>query len=204
MVEKALTSRKIKADKTKQKIYERAMRLFRKKGYDSVKIIDICKSAGVSVGTFYYYFKSKEDIVETGIFRHNEAMNRILDAYTPTDTISNIRYFICQQMKIVNQFNSEDLAIIYGYRLFLTVSGKFNIKQHTENISANDFLYKEVKSGVEQGLFRNDLTVDDIVETIRRQSRGCTYDWCLHKYNYDLLKTRMHDLDLMLEALMKK
>jgi AcrR family transcriptional regulator len=40
-----------------------AVKLFATQGYHKTKISDIVKSAGVSQGTFYWYFKSKEAIV---------------------------------------------------------------------------------------------------------------------------------------------
>lgn len=204
MSEKEQTNRSIKADATKRKIYQKAMKLFQKKGYETVKIIDICKAADVSVGTFYYYYKSKEDIIECGITNLNKAMNSMLKSYTPIDPISNIRNFVSQQMKIVSRYNSEDLAIIYGYRLLLIISGKFCMEQLSNKLSENDFLYKEVKKAIDEGIFKSDLNAAEVVETIRRQSRGCAYDWCLHKYNFDLVETRLKDLNIMLEAWMKK
>ena len=38
-----------------QKIYDSAIDLFIEKGFENVKISDICKEAQVSTGTFYYY-----------------------------------------------------------------------------------------------------------------------------------------------------
>jgi AcrR family transcriptional regulator len=41
-----------------------AQRLFIERGYFTTSIDDICKEMGVAKGLFYYYFKSKEDLVE--------------------------------------------------------------------------------------------------------------------------------------------
>ncbi|MBE69684.1 MAG: TetR family transcriptional regulator [Thalassospira sp.] len=51
-----------KADKNRR-ILEAATTLFRKVGYDSARIEDIADMAGVSVGTFYNYFKNKGDML---------------------------------------------------------------------------------------------------------------------------------------------
>ncbi len=40
-----------------------ALELFACKGYHSTKISDVVKAAGVSQGTFYWYFQSKEQLV---------------------------------------------------------------------------------------------------------------------------------------------
>ncbi|MHC1758467.1 MAG: TetR/AcrR family transcriptional regulator [Negativicutes bacterium] len=49
--------------------------LFYARGYHETAISDIVKSIGVAQGTFYYYFKSKEEILEALI---NRQMSRFL------------------------------------------------------------------------------------------------------------------------------
>lgn len=50
-----------KADK-KNRLLENAMELFSTKGFKKTSISDIAEKAGVAKGTFYLYFKNKEDI----------------------------------------------------------------------------------------------------------------------------------------------
>ena len=45
-------------------LIEAAESLFEKKGYDSTAVSDIVKKIKVGQGTFYHYFKSKEDVLE--------------------------------------------------------------------------------------------------------------------------------------------
>lgn len=46
-----------------------AERLFLKQGFHPVMVSDIVKAAGVAQGTFYYYFKTKDEILEALIAR---------------------------------------------------------------------------------------------------------------------------------------
>ncbi len=48
----------------KREIVDAAIKLFADDGYDETAVSDIVKEAGVAQGTFYYYFKSKEDILD--------------------------------------------------------------------------------------------------------------------------------------------
>ena len=43
-------------------IIKAAERLFNEKGFSNTAVSDIVKSIGVAQGTFYYYFKSKDDV----------------------------------------------------------------------------------------------------------------------------------------------
>lgn len=56
-------------------IVDAAEALFNARGYQETQISDIVKAIGVAQGTFYYYFKSKEDVVEAIVRRK---MDRIL------------------------------------------------------------------------------------------------------------------------------
>lgn len=46
-----------------------AQKLFYTKGYDKSTINDILEAAGIAKGTFYYYFKSKEEVMDAIIKR---------------------------------------------------------------------------------------------------------------------------------------
>jgi len=48
--------------KTKAALIEAAILMFQQKGFQLTRVSDIVSSAGVSQGTFYNYFKSKEEI----------------------------------------------------------------------------------------------------------------------------------------------
>jgi len=51
------------SEETRRQILETALALFRERGFDETTIRDIAGRAGLSLGSAYYYFKSKEAIV---------------------------------------------------------------------------------------------------------------------------------------------
>lgn len=53
-----------KAEQTRAGIVEAAMRLFRDGGYDAATMRAIADEAGVSLGSAYYYFSGKEELVQ--------------------------------------------------------------------------------------------------------------------------------------------
>jgi TetR/AcrR family transcriptional repressor of nem operon len=46
----------------KEKLLDAALTLIRTKGYSSTTVDDLCEAAGVTKGTFFYYFESKETL----------------------------------------------------------------------------------------------------------------------------------------------
>jgi AcrR family transcriptional regulator len=53
-----------KAEQTRQSIIDAAMQLFRTRGYDKATMRAIADEAGVSIGNAYYYFASKEHLIQ--------------------------------------------------------------------------------------------------------------------------------------------
>ncbi len=61
MLPKVLPDYKIRA---KKRIVEAAIQVFAEKGFHQAKMTDIAKKLGVSKGTIYQYFKSKDELFE--------------------------------------------------------------------------------------------------------------------------------------------
>jgi AcrR family transcriptional regulator len=53
-----------KSARTRSTIIDAALRLFRERGYDATTMRAIAAEAGVSVGNAYYYFSSKEQLIQ--------------------------------------------------------------------------------------------------------------------------------------------
>src|SRR5262249_8945970 len=58
-----------KSEHTREQIVEAALRLFREQGYQGTTMRAVAAAAGVSVGNAYYYFSSKEELVQ-GFYDH--------------------------------------------------------------------------------------------------------------------------------------
>lgn len=57
------TPQTAKAEETRAKILDTALRLFRERGFDRTTMRDVAAEAGVATGAAYYYFRSKEELV---------------------------------------------------------------------------------------------------------------------------------------------
>jgi AcrR family transcriptional regulator len=61
--EKPQGLRERKRHETSERIMEKGLKLFVKNGYEATTLDAIAEAAGISRRTFFYYFKSKEDIL---------------------------------------------------------------------------------------------------------------------------------------------
>ena len=58
-----MTKRQENAQETRRRIYTTACSLIAKNGFANVSVEDITRACGVAKGTFYVYFKRKEEII---------------------------------------------------------------------------------------------------------------------------------------------
>jgi AcrR family transcriptional regulator len=82
-----MTTSTKKAEATCARILDAALDLFRRRGFEQTTMRGIAAEAGVSLGSAYYYFESKEDLVMAFYERAIEAMTpRMEDALAGADS----------------------------------------------------------------------------------------------------------------------
>jgi AcrR family transcriptional regulator len=85
---KKKTAKTLKGDQTKALILETALEIFRERGYEETTMRAIAEKAGVSLGNAYYYFRSKEYLIQAFYQRlHDEHLAAALPALEKADTL---------------------------------------------------------------------------------------------------------------------
>jgi AcrR family transcriptional regulator len=72
-------------EETHRRLYECSLAIFRRDGYTDAKIDDIAKMAGVSRGTFYFHFPTKDDVL-LELLHHVETRNVVAINALPDET----------------------------------------------------------------------------------------------------------------------
>ena len=98
------------SEQRKTKILSAAREIFARKPHKDVKMQDIARKAGLSVGGVYWYFKSKDEIVHALLLQNAEANIAALKALSEMDAPAAIRLrMFFEQVMASNQ----DLAELY-------------------------------------------------------------------------------------------
>ncbi|MCM1989479.1 TetR/AcrR family transcriptional regulator [Oceanirhabdus seepicola] len=195
---KNLTNRQKQAIETKNKIFNVTIDLFNEIDFNEVTIRKICKEANVSIGTFYLYFKSKQEILYE-IYKKADEIFKKTDIVSRKDlnSFEKIIELIKIQMNTYEtfHFNTNLVKELYIYQL------------HSEN---NYFLSEErdfflqlnlvVEEGQNNQEIRNDLLSKDITWKILKFSRGMIFDWLIHHGNYNYIETNISELSLYLQV----
>lgn len=92
-----------------------AWRLFNAKGYEHTAINDILQQVGIAKGTFYYYFKSKDEIldavIERGVNEQISGYRNIVDD-SSINAIEKIKRILIADNKM-HKHNSEILDYLH-------------------------------------------------------------------------------------------
>ncbi|MFI9581100.1 TetR/AcrR family transcriptional regulator [Streptomyces sp. NPDC052236] len=96
-----------KSEQTRTLILETALRLFQERGFDKTTMRAVAQEAGVSVGNAYYYFSSKEHLVQGFYDRiaaeHEAAVQPVLEG--DTDLTARIRGVLLAWLDIADPYH---------------------------------------------------------------------------------------------------
>ena len=76
-----LSKQQLKSKETKAKIFRAAKHILQKHGYEALSIKNICEEAGVSNGSFYHHFKTKDDLLSYYIEEQPNINPDLLDIF---------------------------------------------------------------------------------------------------------------------------
>lgn len=96
-------ARKVKS--RKQKIIAEAIKLFGQKGYHSTSVQEIVDQCDISKGSFYNYFKSKEELMLSIFHHYYFIMFEQIMIIDPQEKLTPRQKFINQLTKQIQEFN---------------------------------------------------------------------------------------------------
>ena len=173
-----MTNRARQAIETKNKIYRCGINLIRKHGFDAVTIEQIAKKAGVSVGTYYYYFHSKMDLFK-------EIFNKA-DHYFLTEVEGHLKAENCKD-QIVEFFDRyAEYTLSDGIELIKKLYTSENKMFLFEGRSMQGVLMNIFKAGRMNGESYGNKTPEELTRMLFAVARGVIFEWCLYEGEMDL------------------
>ena len=173
-----------KTKSTKIIIVESAWDLFYKKGYEHTTIDDIVEASNTSKGSFYHYFKSKSDLLNTITDLFDELNEELMESLDPSlNPIKKLMFIVDELFKSIENRLPESLLAEY-MALQITTKG------HRHFLESDRAYYRLIRQilteGQEQGIFTERLRMNDLIRAFATFERGVVYDWCLARGNYTL------------------
>jgi AcrR family transcriptional regulator len=150
-------------EERKAELMDIAEQLFVEKGYDHTSPSDIIRKAEIAQGTFYYYFSSKDDLVQAIICRYLDRLadrvNRIAD-----DPLLDTSKKLLMISDALIDLSRKKMGIVGGATVDRSLSGRADyvcqIKARLLHI-----VQQIVQQGVDEGQFETEFP-DETAEMI--------------------------------------
>lgn len=139
----------------RNEILDASGRLFSAKGYNKCTVKDILNAVGIAKGTFYYYFNSKEEVLDAIIDRVTDIVVARAEKVASNPELSPI-------MKLLNTILSMRVESQVDHDLMNDLHKPENALMHQKSLNSmvtrvTPILSKIVDEGISKGIFKSDF-----------------------------------------------
>lgn len=187
-----LTSpRKERSMQTKKKIFEAALHLLETYGYEYLTVANICKTAGVSNGSFYHFFQNKDALLEYYLVA---AFEKYEEEFSKPST-GNIVLDVLRCYELYLSFLLEQkLEFVQNY---YTTKNKALDNHDLNNLAGRNIpiLFRTIeliKKAQQDGYIKQNAEPGELADALCILEKGNIFDWCVADGAYDLKKQSMH------------
>ncbi|NLA86678.1 MAG: TetR/AcrR family transcriptional regulator [Clostridiales bacterium] len=189
---------------TKKQLYACAEELFRVHDYQDVSVEAITSMAGVTKGTFYVHFESKDALLLELMMAHVERMDTQYKAFLEglSDEMASADVLLALVDKIVAlmtaQLGCDNMRVVYRLQLSSAVNMDA-VKGYNRKLYA---LFQEVlERGVRRKEFVDELSLGALTRHFVMAIRGLTYEWCIRHPDFDLKQEAAQHIRLLLKGI---
>lgn len=157
---------------TRKKVIIAAEKLISEKGFENVTIQDIAAEAGVAVGTFYTYFKRKEDVVGEIAHSNFTAMER-RSIESNDGVVEKLTYFLTESMSYIVETGLKVAQQWFRNAVDSSDDGREKLDYDLRVVG--DIL----RQGIASGELNGDTSIDKLSFWIVSEYYGICTLWCM-------------------------
>lgn len=193
-----------KGKRTKKRIFEAAAELFLRDGIESVTVDAIVEKAGVSKGTFYIYFESKDALIAeflSDYVRNVDAdYTSLLGALTPDITSGEMLLsFVGSICDVLSEkIGCRNMRNLYRAHLAEAADTSLVLSYNRQVYKLFSFV---LQRGVLSGEFNTTMSVDELARHLVLALRGLCFEWCCRYPDFDLKENALAHFRFLLNAL---
>lgn len=176
-----LSRQQQKSKETKERIFQAAKRILQKKGYEELSIKNICEEAGVSNGSFYHHFKTKDDLLSYYIEDQPQVNPDLLEL--PHDIEEAKQTIIQVYLNYVAYCEELGVEFMTGY--YDPKNQALNPVIRTERPYPIVTVQTYVERAIAEGILTLNVTLEEFTTDIRMIVIGNVFEWCLRKGEAD-------------------
>ncbi|MDD2980183.1 MAG: TetR/AcrR family transcriptional regulator [Hespellia sp.] len=170
-----LSKQQLKSKETKERIFMAAKHIIQKHGYEELSIKNICEEAGVSNGSFYHHFKTKDDLLSYYIEDQPSINPDMLDM--PKDADEAKIAIIHVYLNYVEYCEELGVEFMSGY--YNPKNQALNPTIRTERPYPIVTVQHYVERAMQAGVLSLNVPINAFTTDIRMIVIGNVFEWCL-------------------------
>ena len=184
-----LSRQQQKSKETKERIFRAAKEILQKNGYEELSIKNICEVAGVSNGSFYHHFKTKDDLLSYYIEEQPSIDPGLLDV--PSNKESAKKAIVEVYLNYASYCKELGVDFIAGYPDIRT-------ERPYPIVTVQKYLEKAVNAGV----IELKLPIAEVVTDIRMLVIGNAFEWALRGGEVDITENMQRSISHYLDGVL--
>lgn len=193
-----LSKQQLKSKRTKERIFRAAKEILQQSGYENLSIKNICEEAGVSNGSFYHHFKTKDDLLSYYIEERPSVDPNLLSL--PKDTTEAKATILSIYADYAQYCKELGVEFVAGYYT------PHNQALHPVSRSERPYpivtVQKYLEKAVNEGAIKLTCSVDEAATDIRMIVIGNAFDWALQNGESDIEANMNRSLSNYLSGIM--
>lgn len=193
-----------KGEKTKQKLFTSAAKLFNQYDFNEVTVDRIVEVAGVAKGTFYIYFESKDALIAAFLSDYVRKVDTdyrsVLDSFPPDASSSQILLGLIGKIAdtLNNTIGCTSMRTVY--KLLLTNAMDMSaVKGYDRDLY---LMFADVlERGINSGEFNSGLSLEELTRHFVMAIRGISYEWCIRYSDFDLKAQALLHFQILLNGI---
>ena len=188
-----------KSKETKERIFRAAKHILQKKGYEELSIKNICEEAGVSNGSFYHHFKTKDDLLSYYIEEQPSINPDLLDMPNSVEEakIAVIRVYL-NYVEYCEELGVEFMSGYYDPK-----NQALNPVSRTERPYPIVTVRNYIEKAIVAGIVHLNVELEEFTTDIRMIVIGNVFEWCLRKGEADFAVNMRRSLGKYLDSTME-
>lgn len=194
-----LSKQQLKSKETKERIFQAAKKILQKSGYENLSIKNICEEAGVSNGSFYHHFKTKDDLLSYYIEAQPTVNPEFLDVpQNKTAAKDAIVEVYLNYAAYCKELGVDFVAGYYTPRN-QALNPDIRMERPYPIVTVQQYLEKAVNANAIQ----LNLSIPEVVTDIRMLVIGNAFEWALRNgeadFEENIRRSISHYLDGVLQ-----
>jgi len=173
---------------TKEQLVETGMELFKREGFDKVTVDRICAEAGVTKGSFYHHFKTKNELLLNyyNILLSNP-MNMALNILEENDPKEQLWMAIEYSINATISLGADLLhhMLVADMSQGGEIFTPYYSQQHGDTKDYLDFVFRLIDKCQKNRVVRNTYTAKDLWFAYISGLMGIAMHWSSSKNSYD-------------------